>query len=57
MLLLFVGGVMNLFWVAGLMLYVWLEKGLPFGKRVSQIAGAALLCIGAAVLFMGDSPP
>ena len=50
MLLLFVGGVMNLYWVAGLMLYIWLEKGLPMGKRVSQIAGAALFFIGAAIV-------
>jgi predicted metal-binding membrane protein len=51
MLLLFVGGVMNLLWVAGLALYVWLEKGLQFGHRVSQFAGAGLILWGASLLI------
>lgn len=52
MLLLFVGGVMNLFWVAGLALYVWLEKGLPFGRRLSQFAGAGLALWGIGMLLL-----
>jgi len=56
MLLLFVGGVMNLFWIAGLTLYVWLEKGLPFGHRISRLAGAALILWGTGLLIWGRTP-
>ena len=43
MALLFVGGLMNMFWIAGLALLVLVEKLLPFGRRVSQITGSALI--------------
>ena len=42
MALLFVGGVMNLYWIAGLTLYVLLEKGLPQGKYIARLAGGGL---------------
>jgi predicted metal-binding membrane protein len=51
MLLLFVGGVMNLFWIAGLTIYVWLEKGLATSRWVSQAAGAGLLLAGLLLLI------
>ena len=51
MLLLFVGGVMNLLWIAGLALYVWFEKVLPGGRRVSHAAGVALILGGIVVLI------
>lgn len=50
MILLFVGGVMNLVWVAGIALYVAAEKLLPFGRRLSHAAGAALVMSGMIVL-------
>jgi predicted metal-binding membrane protein len=50
MALLFVGGLMNMFWIAGLALLVLVEKLFPFGRRVSQITGAALIGWGAFVL-------
>jgi predicted metal-binding membrane protein len=50
MALLFVGGLMNMFWIAGLALLVLVEKLLPFGRRVSQITGAALIGWGVFVL-------
>ena len=50
MLLLFVGGVMNLYWIAGLALYVLLEKLLRGGVRFSYITGVLLVVTGAAVL-------
>jgi predicted metal-binding membrane protein len=53
MLLLFVGGVMNLYWIAGLTLYVWLEKGLPARYRISQLMGIALIA-GGLVLILAD---
>ena len=51
MLLLFVGGVMNLVWVAGLACYVLLEKALRHGGLLCRIAGAGLVLSGIAVLF------
>ena len=53
MLLLFVGGVMNLYWIAGLTLYIWLEKGLPSRYRISQLAGIALMLGGLGILLAG----
>ncbi|MDQ8731173.1 DUF2182 domain-containing protein [Bradyrhizobium daqingense] len=50
MLLLFVGGVMNLAWIIGIALYVAGEKLLPFGRRLSYAAGGILILSGAIVL-------
>jgi predicted metal-binding membrane protein len=41
--LLFVGGLMNLFWIAGLALLVLIEKLFPLGPRVSQFTGVGLI--------------
>ena len=46
MLLLFVGGIMNLFWIFGLGGYVLLEKALPQGRWLSYAAGVALFGVG-----------
>jgi predicted metal-binding membrane protein len=48
--LLFVGGLMNLIWIAGLALLVLIEKLFPLGPRVSQLTGVALIGWGAFVL-------
>jgi predicted metal-binding membrane protein len=50
MALLFVGGVMNLYWIAGLSILVLLEKLLPWGNLFSRLTGFALL--GAAVVVI-----
>lgn len=50
MVLLFVGGVMNLTWIIAIALYVAAEKLLPFGQRLSYAAGAVLILSGAIVL-------
>ncbi|MGH6833826.1 MAG: DUF2182 domain-containing protein, partial [Methyloceanibacter sp.] len=50
MLLLFVGGVMNLLWIAGLTLFVAIEKLAPFGECAAK-AMAALLVAGGALLI------
>jgi predicted metal-binding membrane protein len=50
MLLLFVAGIMNLFWIAGIALYVACEKLLPLGQRLSRAAGAVLIVAGTIVL-------
>ncbi len=54
MLLLFVGGVMNLAWIAALAAYVWLEKSLPAGRWFSRVAGVALVLVG--VVILGSDP-
>jgi predicted metal-binding membrane protein len=41
---------MNLLWIAGLALLVLLEKLLPWGGRMSRIAGIVLLVWGTAAL-------
>jgi predicted metal-binding membrane protein len=51
MALLFVGGVMNVLWIAGLAAFVLLEKIVPAGRILSRIAGAVLLVSGAWLLF------
>jgi predicted metal-binding membrane protein len=50
MALLFVSGVMNLVWIAGIALYVACEKLLPLGHRLSRAAGMALIVSGTIVL-------
>ena len=50
MALLFVSGVMNLVWIAGIAIYVAGEKLLPLGHGLSRAAGAALIMSGAIVL-------
>jgi predicted metal-binding membrane protein len=53
MALLFVAGVMNLWWVAGLAVFVFAERVLPGGPAVGRIAGALLLLAGVAILVRG----
>jgi predicted metal-binding membrane protein len=50
MALLFVSGVMNLVWVAGIAVYVAFEKLPPPGNRLSRAAGVALIVSGTIVL-------
>ena len=52
MALLFVGGIMNLLWIAGLTLLVAAEKLLPRGQVIAHVAGAALIGLGAARLLV-----
>ena len=51
MALLFVGGVMNLLWVASLTLLVAAEKLIPGGLWLARIAGITMIIWGAALLF------
>jgi predicted metal-binding membrane protein len=51
MLLLFVGGVMNFVWIAGIAAFVLLEKTAPAGQWLGRIIGAALVTWGGATLF------
>ena len=51
MLLLFVGGVMNLLWIVGLALFVLVEKTVSGGHWLSRVAGAALIAWGGVTLL------
>lgn len=51
MALLFYGGVMNLYWIIGLTLYVLLEKLLPRGRLLSRLGGLGLIVWGMVVLL------
>ena len=53
MLLLFVGGVMNLAWIAGIAVLVLIEKVSPAGHWIGRAAGAALIVWGAATAVAG----
>ncbi len=48
--LLFFGGVMNLYWIVGLALFVLFEKIVPAGHWLGYATGVALLVWGAAML-------
>ena len=48
MLLLFVGGVMSLTWIAGLALLVLVEKLAPLGGWSSRMVGLVLVAWGLA---------
>jgi predicted metal-binding membrane protein len=49
MLLLFYGGVMNLYWVLGLAILVLVEKLLPVGDKIALLMGGALVIWGLAL--------
>lgn len=50
MFLLFLGGVMNLLWVAAIAVFVLLEKIAPCGDRGGRAAGAAMILLGLVML-------
>jgi predicted metal-binding membrane protein len=50
MALLFVGGVMNVLWIAAIAILVLAEKVIPAGCAVSRIAGAGFFVAGAWLL-------
>jgi predicted metal-binding membrane protein len=50
MLLLFVGGVMNLMVIVALTVFVALEKLLPVGAATARVSGALLIAAAAWML-------
>ncbi len=52
MALLFVGGVMNLFWIAGLALFVLIEKLSANGVWFSRVTGAGFIFAGTVMLVL-----
>ncbi len=55
MLLLFLGGVMNLLWIAAITLFVLLEKVLPIGASGGRWAGGGMIISGVA-MFISSLP-
>ena len=51
--LLFVGGVMNLAWIAIIAVFVLLEKLGPAGPLGGRVAGGAMIATGIITLFVG----
>jgi predicted metal-binding membrane protein len=51
MALLFVGGVMNLLWIAALAILVLIEKAVPFGWVIARLAGLAFVAGGVWLLI------
>jgi predicted metal-binding membrane protein len=53
MLLLFLGGVMNLLWVAAITFFVLLEKVMPFGDAGGRIVGLLMVATGVMLAVRG----
>ena len=51
MLLLFIGGVMNILWIAAITVFVLLEKILPLGDRGGKLSGILMIILGM-VMFL-----
>ena len=51
--LLFVGGVMNLLWIAAITLFVFLEKILPFGAIGGRVIGGVMILAGGVIASTG----
>jgi predicted metal-binding membrane protein len=59
MAMLFVGGLMNLLWIAGLAVLVLIEKTVPWGGRMGRVTGVALIVWGVITLasaYQFDAP-
>jgi predicted metal-binding membrane protein len=52
MALLFAGGVMNLYWIVGLALFVLAEKVLARGEWFGRLSGVGLIVAGTATLLL-----
>jgi len=50
MALLFVGGIMNVLWIAGIAIFVLAEKIVPSGHLLSRIAGVVLTALGIRLI-------
>jgi len=52
MILLFVGGVMNLLWIAAMTIFVLLEKVLPLGDVSGRVVGVLMIATGGIIVFI-----
>ena len=53
MVILFFGGIMNLYWIIGLAVFILLEKMLPAGGKLSRLMGALLVVWGLSFVYRG----
>ena len=53
MLLLFVGGVMNLWWIGALTIFVLLEKLAPLGAQGGRLSGVLIFALGVWTIGRG----
>ena len=53
MALLFFGGVMNLYWIVGIAVFVLLERTIPLGHWLARVSGVALVTWGIALAIQG----
>jgi predicted metal-binding membrane protein len=53
MALLFAGGIMNLVWIAGLTIFVLLEKATAIGTWVARVGGVAMIGAGVLTIAVG----
>ena len=53
MILLFVGGVMNLLWVAAIAAFVLVEKAVPYGRSLGRAGAVAMVVAGVVVVARG----
>jgi predicted metal-binding membrane protein len=53
--LLFFGGIMNLFWIAGLAVFILLEKTIPMGHWFARLAGITAAAWGVVMLASAAS--
>ena len=51
MLILFFGGIMNLYWIAGLAIIVLLEKVVPVGPKLGMLTGGLLILWSAGFFY------
>ena len=51
MFLLFVGGVMNILWIAAITIFVLLEKVLPLGSHGGKLTGMLMVVAGVIMLL------
>jgi predicted metal-binding membrane protein len=54
MALLFAVGVMNIFWIAAIAIFVLLEKSVPAGRLIARVSGAGLVMAGIWLLVRGN---
>lgn len=53
MLLLFVGGVMNLLWIAAITIFILLEKVMPLGEAGGRCVGLLMVAAGGIMAVLG----
>jgi predicted metal-binding membrane protein len=50
MSLLFFGGIMNLYWIIGLAIFILIEKTMPMGQWFGRIIGIGLCAWGGLLI-------